>query len=78
MLNKFFISIHFKIRSSSANGSHIKILNKEIGSYFSAAKACGVRQAAMGKKVNLWKAVKLAKNMNSESIPTSLTLGGSQ
>ena len=49
MLNKFFISIHFKIRSSSANGSHIKILNKESGSYFSDAKTCGVRQAAMGK-----------------------------
>ena len=30
------------------------------------------------EKVNLWKAVKLAKNLNSESIPTSLTLGGGE
>ena len=30
----------------------------------------------MGSNVNLWKAVKVAKNLNMESIPTNLTLGG--
>ena len=28
----------------------------------------------MGGYVNLWKAVKVAKNLNSDSIPTNLTL----
>ena len=30
----------------------------------------------MGCKVNLWKAVKVTKNLNSETIPTNLTLVG--
>ena len=30
----------------------------------------------MGSKVNLWNAVKVAKNLNIDSIPTNLTLGG--
>ena len=37
-----------RLRSSTANGPHIKILNRLIGSYFSGVKASGVRQAAMG------------------------------
>ena len=32
----------------------------------------------MCSKVNLWKAVKVAKNLNSESIPMNLTLRGAQ
>ena len=29
-----------------------------------------------GSNVNLWKAVKIAKNLNCERIPSNLTLGG--
>ena len=31
---------------------------------------------AMGAKVNLWKAVKVSKNLNGNSIPKNLMLGG--
>ena len=48
----------------------------EIKSFFVSAKTISVQRAAMGSKVNLWKAVKVAKNLNSESIPTNLSLGG--
>ena len=65
-----------RIRSNAVNASHIKILNKEINSHFNGVKTEAVRKAAMGGKVNLWKAVKVAKNQNVESIPENLTLGG--
>ena len=32
------------------------------------------KQAAVGRGANLWKAVKLAKNLNLETIPDKLTL----
>ena len=35
-----------------------------------------VKRAAMGPNGNIWKAVKIAKNLNKESIPENLTLGG--
>ena len=65
-----------RIRSNAVNASHIKILNKEISSHFNGVKTEAVRKAAMGGKVNLWKAVKVAKNQNVESISENLTLGG--
>ena len=65
-------------RSVTVNAHHIRTLNKEINSYFGNARASRVRLAAMGSKVNLWKAVKVAKNLNLDSIPPNLTLGGFQ
>ena len=47
-----------------------------ISDYFANDKASKVRSAAMGSKVNLWKAVNVAKNLNCNSIPKNLTLGG--
>ena len=35
---------------------------------------CRVKQAAVGGGTNLWKAVKIAKNLNNENIPDNLTL----
>ena len=56
---------------------HIKTLSKEIGEYFINAKAIRVRRSAMGnKKVNLWKAVKIAKKLNHRDIPNNLSWGG--
>ncbi len=63
-------------RSVTVNAPHIRTLNKEINSYFGNARADRVRLAAMGSKVNLWKAVKVSKNLNLDSIPSNLTLSG--
>ena len=35
-----------------------------------------VKRAAKGGNINIWKAVKKAKNVNVDTIPTNLTLGG--
>ena len=35
-----------------------------------------VKQAAKGSSFNLWKAVKVAKNLSKDSIPSCLSLGG--
>ena len=55
-----------------------KTLNCAINSHFVNDKASKVRSAAMDTKVNLWKAVRLAKNLNYNTIPSNLTLGGCQ
>ena len=54
----------------------IKLLNKEINFYFQNRRASRVKQAALGPKVNIWKAVKLAKNVCHSEIPQCMTLGG--
>ena len=65
-----------KKRKCTELAPRIKLLSKLIGDYFANDKAARVRSAAMGSKVNLWKAVKVAKNVNCSSIPKNLTLGG--
>ena len=65
-----------RLRSSNVNTSRIRSLSVELKSFFNGARASGVQRAAMGKKINLWKAVKVTKNLNTDSIPTNLTLGG--
>ena len=58
--------------------SEIKNLSKEIRSHFFNSKLTRVRGVALGTAVqgNLWKAVKVAKNLNIDSIPSNLTLDG--
>ena len=63
-------------RNSSFNAPRIKTLNKEIRSHFVKIKMNRVRRVAVGGNINLWKAVKIAKNLTVEDIPTNLTLGG--
>ena len=65
-----------KKRNSIEFAPRIKQLSKLISDYFANDKASKVRSAAMGSKVNLWKAVNVAKNLNCNSIPKNLTLGG--
>ena len=62
----------------SEHYSEIKHLSLDIKNYFRNAKRLNVERVAMGNGsgANLWKAVKLAKNINVESIPSNLTLGG--
>ena len=58
------------------NTPRIKTLSIEIRSYFKNVKISRVKQAATGGNTNLWKAVKIAKNVNIDAIPNNLTLGG--
>ena len=65
-----------RLRNNCANAPSIKLLNKEIRGYFQSIKTNRVKEAAMGNKANLWKAVKMAKDQNVEQIPKNLTLAG--
>ena len=60
--------------------SEIKKLSLEIKNHFHSIKKARVACVAMGKcngnGGNLWKAVKIARNVVCDSIPTNLTLGG--
>ena len=51
-------------------------MNKDIKDYFVSRKASKVKQAASGHKINIWKAVKVAKNICPADIPSNFTLGG--
>ena len=61
---------------SPYNSSEKKLLNSEIKSYFASVKIGNVRRTATGGSANLWKAVKLAKNLVTNELPSDLTLGG--
>ena len=49
---------------------------KQNKNFFIDIKVSNVRRASLGPKGNLWQAVKAAKNVNREEIPSNLTLGG--
>ena len=54
----------------------IKDLTKEIKVYFHKLRVGNVKRAASGPNGNLWRAVKVAKNLVQEEVPCNLTLGG--
>ena len=58
------------------NSNEIRLLNYEIRSYFASIKIGNVRRVASGGGTNLWKAVKFAKNLVTNELPSNLTLGG--
>ena len=58
-----------KRNNFTTNSSSIKLLNKEIKDYFNGIKLNRVERAAMGPKVNLWKAVNIAKDVCHDGIP---------
>ena len=62
--------------NSVTNSSEIRILNKEIRDYFVGVKISNIKRAGLGVGANLWKAVKLAKNLTTNDLPSNLTLGG--
>ena len=64
-----------KKNKSTTNAPVIKLLNAEIKNYFANIKLQRVKRAALGPSVNLWKAVKLAKNLCPPDFPQNLTLG---
>ena len=55
-----------RLQGSTANRGWIKELNLEIAAHFNKIRRSKVRHAANGGGVNLWKAVKMAKNLNRE------------
>ena len=67
-----------RLDHSGAHAAEIKLLNKEIRSYFAGRRIGKIRSIATGGKgnVSLWKAVKVAKNLNTNDYPDSMTLGG--
>ena len=60
-----------RIRNNSFNAPRIKLLSKDIRTHFRNKKVNRVRQAAAGGNINLWKAVKIAKDTNM-SLSTGL------
>ena len=71
-----------KLDRQRQNNDHlesIKLLTKEIKLHFETAKRKLVEGVAMGGsaggKGNIWKAVKIAKNLNTNSLPKNMTLG---
>ena len=51
-------------------------MNLEIPQHFATQIKSRVRSAATGNNANLWRAVKMSKNANNESIPLNMTAAG--
>ena len=49
-----------------SNSAQIKNIGRQVAAYFNEARVSKVRRAAVGGGANLWRAVKLAKNLNSD------------
>ena len=67
-----------RLNQSGAHAAEIKLLNKEIRSYFAGKCRSKIRSIVTSGSGNigLWKAVKVAKNLNSNEYPESMTLEG--
>ena len=61
---------------TTCNFNEIRFLNREIKTYFASIKISNVWRATLGGSANLWKAVKLAKNIVTNELPSDLTLVG--
>ena len=67
-----------RLNRSCAHAAEIKLLKKDIKTYFAIKSRNKIRSIATGDTGNtgLWKAVKVAKNLNSTEYPADMTLGG--
>ena len=65
-----------KARNCVHHQAEIKVLNSEINEFFAKKRVDKVKSHAKGQKQNLWKAVKVARGLNPDEIPSDLTLGG--
>ena len=63
-----------RLHGSNTNRPRIKEISNEVAAYFKGIRVSSVKRAAAGGGANLWKAVKLAKNLNTETIPEKMTL----
>ena len=71
--------INKRNRLLKLNNNHnlplIKSLNKEVKDYFVSRKVGKVKAASIGPKANIWKGVRIAKDLNGSTIPNHLTVG---
>ena len=60
-----------RLNRSCVHAAEIKLLNKDIRTYFACRSRNKIRSKATGGNGNigLWKAVKIAKNLNSNQYP---------
>ena len=65
-----------KVHKDGHHLAEIRQLNKSIRNHFAEKRKSKVRCAVNGQKGNIWRAVGVAKDLNSEAIPANLTLGG--
>ena len=56
-------------------GNFLNLLKKEINKFFVERKVTKVKSLVTGSKQNLWKAVRVARDLIAEMIPSNLTLG---
>ena len=65
-------------RKNNSKSNHVEIrnLNQAIKKHYASLKIGDVRKACLGVNGNLWKAVKIAKNLVPVDLPDDLNLGG--
>ena len=58
----------------------IRLLSREIRMHFETSKRSGIQRVAMGtvNGGNIRKAVRIARNINPNTLPQNLTLGGTR
>ena len=66
----------FLIKKNGRHLPEIRELNKLIRNHFVEKRKLNVRCAANGTKGNIWRAVGIAKDLNPDTIPANMTLGG--
>ena len=66
------------LRQSNLHFLEIKTLSNDIKSYYRSYKINKVKNTALsnGNVNNLWKAIKIAKNLSCDTIPSNLTHDG--
>ena len=65
-----------KQNNDNVNFTEIRTLNKEIKDYFEGVKVSSIRRVGLGTGADLWKAVRIAKNIVTSDLPSNLTVGG--
>ena len=67
-----------RLRNSNCNFLEIRMLSKDIRNFHYTFKKNKITNLALskGKANNLWRAIKVAKNVNQDTIPSNMTLGG--
>ena len=76
MLNKRKSLLRMEKRNNDGHHlAEIKVLNKNIRAFHTEKRKNKVRCSASGTNGNIWRAVRVAKDLNPDTIPTSLTQG---
>jgi hypothetical protein len=65
-----------KLRFDPRHIPQIRSLSNDIKEYFHRKKVSKVKKATLGPKTNIWKAVKVAKDLSTMGLPPNRTIGG--